>query len=318
MKKDIKFTVFTPVYNRKHTITRVWRSLQRQSYRNFEWIIVDDGSTDGVWDLLTTWRKNANFCIILLQQENLGKHVAWNRAVKVARGELFVPADSDDSFEPETLERFAFHWSTTIPESERLNYSGINVLCKNPKTDEIIGDYFPSSQFISNNLDLHFKYKIVGEKWGCIRTDILKERPFKEVKGSFLSENYVWFYIARNYNVLCVNEALRNYYTNDDVCLTKPKASDLLKSAESFYISQVWNLSTNFDYISKYDNSMSIVKQFINLWRYAFLSNVSIKSVLLEISDKRLKIITILFLFPSYLIYFLTFRKIKINANKNN
>jgi glycosyltransferase involved in cell wall biosynthesis len=72
MAENIKFTVFTPVYNRKHTINRVWESLQNQTYRNFEWIVVDDGSTDGVWDLLQRWKKEADFPVTLLQQENSG------------------------------------------------------------------------------------------------------------------------------------------------------------------------------------------------------------------------------------------------------
>ena len=310
MEEVVKFTVFTPVYNRKNKINRVWDSLKGQTYRNFEWIVVDDGSTDGVWELLLKWKNEAKFPVTLLSQSNSGKHVAWNKAVQIATGDLFVPADSDDGFEPDTLERFAFHWET-ISHNERNNFSGINVLCKDSATGQIVGNPFPADGFVSNNLDLFFKYKVTGEKWGCIRTDVLRERPFKEVRGSYLSENYVWFYIARKYNVLCVNEALRNYYTESGACLSKPKPKDLLRSAESMYTSDMWNIRANFDYIVKYENLKVIVKRFVNMWRFAFLADLSVGRVLGDLSENYLVLISLLLMPPSYLFYLATFAKIK-------
>lgn len=312
MTQTIKFSVFTPVYNRKNTIHRVWNSLKNQTYKNFEWIVVDDGSTDGVWDMLLEWKKEANFPMILIRQEkNMGKHIAWNRALEVATGELFVPADSDDSFVPTALERFAFHWTNTIPSKERYKFSGINVLCKDPNTEKIIGDKYPKDIFVSNNLDLHFKYKIRGEKWGCIRTDVLRERPFKEVRGSFLPENWIWFYIARKYKVLCVNEALRYYYTDDKNRLSKPSVKNLLKSAESYYTYLTRHLNDNFDYILKYENVVNIFKQFVRLWRFAFLSDKSIKEVINSFDHFILKVLSFFSLPFASLIYFFTFYKAK-------
>ena len=306
------FTVFTPVYNRRNTIHRVWKNLVSQTYKNFEWIVVDDGSTDGVWDTLLEWKKKADFPMILIQQEkNMGKHIAWNRALEIATGELFVPADSDDSFVPTALERFAFHWTNTIPLREKHNFSGINVLCKNPNTGEIVGDKYPEDIFVSNNLDLHFKYKIKGDKWGCIRTDVLRERPFKEVKGAFLPESWIWFYVARKYKVLCVNEALRYYYTDEKNRLSNHSAKDLLRSAEAHYTYLAWHLNNNFDYISKYENCVNIFKQFIRLWRFAFLNDKSIKEVIDNFDPFILKVLSFFSLPPASLIYFLTFYKIK-------
>ncbi len=304
------FTVFTPVYNRRHTIHRVWESLVSQTYKNFEWIVVDDGSTDGVIEILEHYKRIAPFEVTIIRQENSGKHIAWNKAVSRARGELFVPADSDDSFVPEALEVFAKWWNFIDP-TERKNFSGINVLCKDPNTGEVIGDKYPKDVFISNNLDLYFKYRIRGEKWGCIRTDVLRERPFKEVKGSFLSENWIWFYIARKYKVLCVNEALRFYYTDAKNRLSKPSIKDLLKSAEARYTYLAWHLNDNFDYILRYENFINILKEFIRLWRFAFLSDKSIKEVVNNFDKLFLKVLSLCSLFPGLLIYFSTLYKIK-------
>ena len=104
------FTVFTPTLDRAHTLERVYRSLVAQTFRDFEWIVVDDGSTDGTEQLVGGWRAEAPFPIIYQFQEHRGKHVATNRAVAVARGDLFLTLDSDDSCIPRALERFKSHW----------------------------------------------------------------------------------------------------------------------------------------------------------------------------------------------------------------
>lgn len=88
---------------------------------------------------------------------------------------MFVPADSDDEFIPEALEYFAKQWQM-IPVEDRKGYSGINVLCKDSKTGGVVGGEYPESPMVSDNLELAYKYKIKGEKWGCIRTGLLKLR----------------------------------------------------------------------------------------------------------------------------------------------
>lgn len=92
--------------------------------------------------------------------------------------------------------------------------SGINVLCFNIQTKLPIGNLYPKYGFETNNLELAYKIKpkIEGEKWGCIRLDILKKIPFPEVKAHFFTEFYLWFSLAKNYNVVCYNKALRGYY----------------------------------------------------------------------------------------------------------
>lgn len=72
----MKFTVFTPVYNRRDKIHRVWDSLRSQTFRDFEWIVVDDGSTDNVMEILAIYKNEADFPVTILRQENKGKHFA--------------------------------------------------------------------------------------------------------------------------------------------------------------------------------------------------------------------------------------------------
>ena len=92
-----KITVFTPTYNRAYIIETLYRSLQRQTYRDFEWLVVDDGSADNTQELFEAWQKEDNFFPIrYYKQENGGKCRAMNRGLEMAQGELFFTVDSDD------------------------------------------------------------------------------------------------------------------------------------------------------------------------------------------------------------------------------
>jgi glycosyltransferase involved in cell wall biosynthesis len=250
------FTVFTPVFNRRDTIGRVWDSLCAQTCRDFEWVVVDDGSTDGVGDLLRTYAAQAPFPVQLARQENGGKHIAWNRGVALARGELFVPADSDDAFVPEALERFRAHW-LSIPEADRPSFSGVNVLCRDPETGEIVGNPFPRSPMVSHNLELAYLLRVRGEKWGCLRTRVLRETPFpaaEVLRGTYVPESYVWYTVARKYRALCVNDALRLYYRDaPNSLMTRRTAGGplrrLTRNLPARYFFNRWNLCANLDYL---------------------------------------------------------------------
>ncbi len=213
-----RFTVFTATFNRAHTLYCVYESLRSQTLRDFEWLIIDDGSTDNTRELVEQWQKDADFPIRYFYQENQGKHIAFNRAVSLAQGELFVPVDSDDSFVPNTLERFWYHWNN-IPPSIRDNFSGVTCLCQD-ENGNIIGDRFPKDVMDSDELEMLHKYKVRGEKWGFHRTVVLQKVPFPEIpKGPYMQympDAIVWDAIALKYKKRFINEALRIYHRSPD------------------------------------------------------------------------------------------------------
>jgi glycosyltransferase involved in cell wall biosynthesis len=309
---QLSFTIFTPVYNRVNKIHRVWESLNSQTYKNFEWIIVNDGSTDKIEELLDEYVNKASFPVKVIHfKMNRGKHFAWNEAVELASGELFIPADSDDSFTEYTLERFYKLW-IGIAEPDRKSFSGINVLCINPQTQLIEGNPYPRSPMISNNLELRYKYKIRGEKWGTIRTDLLKVYKFPEIstsRGSFIM-NYLWFQLASKYNVLCVNEALRYYFQDTTRRVTDLQLKKIKGSAEVFYFYWSWHLDTNMDYILKYENRIRLVKQFLNLWRTGILTNRSVKKIFSDFTNKHAKRLLCITMIPGVILYRLTYSKL--------
>ncbi len=237
------FTVFTPAYNRAHTIARAYDSLKSQTFRDFEWIVIDDGSTDNTAGIIRQWQQEADFPIIYRYQANSGKHIAFNCGVQMARGELFLIIDSDDGFLPGALESM-LKWWNDIPANERTGFTGVVTLCQY-EDGHICGQPFPASPLDTNALDLKFKYKMRGENWGFHRTAVLQAYPFPEdEKVRFIPENLIWDDIARRYKIRCINEPLRIFYQDSANQVTKaaPRKKALVKN----YFLQF--LNRDFDY----------------------------------------------------------------------
>jgi glycosyltransferase involved in cell wall biosynthesis len=202
------FTVFTPTYNRASTLSRVYESLKAQTYHDFEWLVVDDGSTDGTRELVEGWQQ-ADFPIRYIWQENQGKHIAFNLAVEHAQGALFLVLDSDDACVPTALERFYAHWQA-IPPQRRQEYAGVTALCQDLQ-GRLVGTLFPADVFDSNSLEIRFKYGMRGEKWGFQRTEVLRKFPYPAVPKTHVQPGLVWQRIAQQYRTRYVNEVLRLY-----------------------------------------------------------------------------------------------------------
>jgi len=129
------------MYNRAKTLPRLHASLLRQSYPTFEWVLVDDGSDDVTEALIQRWLEAGELDLVVTHQPNCGKHVAVNRGVELARGQVSVIVDSNDWFAPRALERLLHHWHT-IPEKQRGAFSGVVGLCAY-EDGSVIGSRYP-------------------------------------------------------------------------------------------------------------------------------------------------------------------------------
>lgn len=242
------FTVFTPTYNRAHTLRRVFDSLRAQTPRDFEWLVIDDASTDGTRELLAEWAATADFPVRYLRQDHAGKHIAYNLAVREARGLFFVTLDSDDACVSYTLERIAYHWNN-IPKADRAHFCGVAGLSRN-QHGEIVGDRFPAGPFDVNLRDQKYVYRLRGEKCGMMLTTVYRQFPFPEISGTqFVPEGVVWLDIAKTYKVRGINEVFRIYYVDDTktgASLTKRKSlSDGAPGRLHYY---VWLLNNDLQY----------------------------------------------------------------------
>jgi len=209
------FTVFTPTYNRSATLGRVFASLQAQTCRDFEWLIVDDGSTDDTRERVASFQAATDFPVRYLWQENRHKKAAFNHGVREARGALFLTLDSDDELLAHALERLLRIWQD-IPASERDAYSAVTGLCVRAD-GSLVGDRYPDDVFDATPLEIRYRYRVRGEKFGFQRTDVLRRFPFPEDIPGFVPESLVWSAIARQgYRMRFVNEALRIYHDSPD------------------------------------------------------------------------------------------------------
>lgn len=249
------FTIFTPTYNRAHSIRKVFDSLQEQSFKNFEWIVIDDGSSDSTGEIIEKCKLEATFPITYVYQNNSGKHVAQNRAVDIAQGLLFLPLDSDDVVLSAGLEALWNAWCS-IPESEREQYSGVGCHCQD-QFGNLIGTLYPQEHFISNDLEVQFIYKITGEKWGSIRTDIMRNYKNQEVKGHYLSESTTWFRIAQKYKKLYINKCCREYEVHSD-SVTVGTKKNIAYNVESGIVSDLIYVNEFYDWYWKYDKKSAI------------------------------------------------------------
>lgn len=220
-------TVFTPTYNRRHTLHRVYESIKKQTLLKdtdsyiFEWIIVDDGSTDGTNELVQEWQNANNFKILYIFQENSGKPAATRRGIELAQGELFLIADSDDAFLPETFETFYTTW-TGFTKAEQKRCGGIGVLCEDQHGNRIGNDYPIEKRFIpAIETVFGWRNKWLGETWAILKTENLKKYfviPEEAKHLKFIPESFFWsrITIETHQKSYFINNVLRIYYKYED------------------------------------------------------------------------------------------------------
>ena len=100
----MRITVLTPTYNRGGSIQKLYTSLDNQSIKDFEWLIVDDGSLDDTAQVVRKVQKSADFRIRYIYKENGGKHTALNEGIKNIESDLTFIVDSDDWLKPNAIE----------------------------------------------------------------------------------------------------------------------------------------------------------------------------------------------------------------------
>ena len=193
MSYHYKITVFTPTYNRAYIIENLYKSLCRQTYRNFEWLVVDDGSADNTEELFAKWTAEVDFSIRYYKKENGGKHTAINMGLELAQGELFFTVDSDDWLTDDALEKVA-KWESELPKDG--NFCGFAGRLQNT-AGQLSGTDHESEFFDGTTMDRYGKAS--GERAMVFYTEIHKKYSYPVFKGErFITEAVTWNRMARD------------------------------------------------------------------------------------------------------------------------
>ncbi len=193
--EPIQLTVFTPAYNRGYILDQLYTSLKNQTVYEFEWLVIDDGSTDNTQELIQKWiNENPPFSIRYYQVPNGGKHRAINRGVQLARGKLFFIVDSDDHLTEDAVET-VLRWERELPQNPPCPFAGV-AGARGYTQEQMIGRGH-GKPYVDCSAQERTLYGIMGDKAEVFYTEILKQFPFPSFEGeTFLTESVVWLAIG--------------------------------------------------------------------------------------------------------------------------
>lgn len=199
-------TVLTPTFNRGGGLQSLWDSLQKQTVKDFEWLVVDDGSTDGTKNLITQLQEKSDFPIRYIYKNNGGKHTALNVGIQTICSELTFIVDSDDCVTEDAIESIL-----KIHKKYRLqnNICGYAFLRAFPD-GKVNGKKFEVDEKIGSYIDVRVNGDDTSaDKAEVFKTHCLKEFPFPEYPNEkFLGEDLVWVRMARKYQMVHINKAI--------------------------------------------------------------------------------------------------------------
>lgn len=210
-------TIFTPAYNRAHTLGRLYQSLCRQSSKEFLWLIVDDGSTDHTGELIQQWVEKEEIPIEYHYQKNSGKSGAHNKGVSLTKTELFTCVDSDDYLTDDAVSKILSIWK----QVKSTDIIGI-VAFRGYRNGKSITEYSLSKETTGKLRDLYQNNIISGDTMLVYRTELLKKFRFPHFENEkFVPEAYLYdqldekgkLYVLPE--ILYIGEYLEDGYTQN-------------------------------------------------------------------------------------------------------
>lgn len=204
-------TILTPTYNRAGTLPKLFESLQGQTSKDFEWIVIDDGSKDNTTELVKEFVEKAEgFLVTYLKQDNSGKHVALNNGISKAQGELIFIVDSDDWLSDNAVETILEYREKYSSQKQEKKLCGFSFLRAYSDGTVNTGE-FPVDGVIDTYRQQRINNNLLGDKAEVYYADVLKQYPFEVFEGEkFMPEDAVWLKMSGPYNMVHANRII--YY----------------------------------------------------------------------------------------------------------
>ena len=298
-------SVITCTYNRKNTLPKAYASLCNQTFKNFEWIVSDDGSSDGTKELVESWKKENKIQIIYIYQDNNGKHIASNAARAIAKGYFDIGLDSDDFMREDALEVFLNAWNS-IPKERWKEFYAVKARCFDPKTGKPIGKEIKNGRVECHYLDAKYKMKIQDEMWSMSRLEVTKEYPYPDIRGGrsrgglrYYPEGIGQDLASRKYKILLINDALRGYEINSSSSLMG-RGLKYDRSRENIFM---WThiINDNLDYF--WYDPQSFIKALIAISMDGFFLKEPINKTLLRMNNRWKRFLVVMFYPLGFLAY---------------
>lgn len=291
-------TIFTPAYNRAHILHRTYQSLCNQTCKDFEWLIIDDGSIDNTAELVKRWIRDADFKIIYIYQENQGMHGAHNTAYRNITTELNTCIDSDDFMPNDAVENIIAFWK----KNKNYRYAGFIGLDQR-EDGSIIGTTFSPNMKETTLMDFYAKGGR-GDKKLVYRTDIIKQYPeYPLFEGErYVGLAYKYMLIDQDYKLLTLNKPL---------VIVEYQAD----GSSNMMWKQYWNNPRGFAFFRKTEMIVAptLKRRFISCIHY--VSSCIISKNKRFIKESPQKVLTLLAIIPGVVLYNIIKRKVKQNKS---
>lgn len=285
-------TVVTPTYNRANELEKAFNSLKEQTEKDFEWLVIDDGSTDNTEDVIKDFKKETNFDISYYKQDNQGKHIALNIAFKKVKTELLMILDSDDCLTRTAIEEILLIHNKYKDDDKVVAYVFQKGKLNAPT--ERITQVFKKEQFIDNYNTYIINKEIKGDKEEVFKTKILKNYSYPQYLGEkFVGEGVLWSKISHNYDMV---------FCNKIIYLCEYLDGGLTKSGRSFRMKNPQGGKYHAEeYLDKrYKNKIRIKNAIL----YLVYSKALKENYFKILKNRKEKILFIMAKIPSEIIYY--------------
>ncbi len=269
-------TIFTPSYNRAHTLERCYKSMLSQSNKDFLWLIIDDGSSDNTKQVVDKWIKESKIEIRYYYQENQGMHGAHNAAYRLINTPINTCIDSDDRLAPEAVQTILTAWEDIKDVDELAGLVGLDA----DMDGVIIGTKIPKNVRKTTLYDIYNVHKVLGDKKIVYKTAIVKKYPsYPLFEGErFVPLGYLYQLIDQDYKLFPINKVLCEVeYQEDGSSMNILKQYRRHPKGFAFSRKSRMKLAKNFK--DKFKNAIHYISSSIFIKNTNFLRESPVKGI---------------------------------------